>query len=234
MHRKYLYKNGMTKISHLLSVRKGTILALLASGLAVVIMLIWLFLSSLGWFVNQLPGVFGNGQQAVDSMFRNGLHVLDSSGMVTPEIRSHLDQLSVLVSGERPVVEQAIGGVVTEGISGVKRYLEDSLPVRDVSGIDISPVERYPGFVRTSFATENGKRTVVYSGRADFELVVAHYVAGFERKGYRHDVISASPTRELHRFISDEKSETASNLITEMTFIASKDGVLEVVVTAID
>lgn len=88
----------------------------------------------------------------------------------------------------------------------------------DVSGSDLGPlgdypgpVGRYPGLIRTEFSREAATTTVRYvgyAGRAPVAMVLAHYTNGFAGAGYAHEVLSAAPGHERHRFLSDGSAAT--------------------------
>lgn len=79
-------------------------------------------------------------------------------------------------------------------------------PASDVSGVDVGPVPRFPGLVRSYFARGEKTVEVRYVGRAAFESVRAHYVQGFTAAGYAHEVMNATPEAEHHRFKKDRES----------------------------
>jgi len=228
MNSKNVYKMGAQVLPRALSIRKGAILAILASLFFVIILLIWLFISSLSWVANQFPTTLGSGQQVVDSVLRQGLQLASTAGLATPEIQNRINQLATVAGEQQPAMEEAIGGVVAEQVSGVKRYLSAispaaTSPTRDVSGVDLAPVERYPGFVRASFATNKDKRSVGYMGQANYGSVIDHYVKGFAQLGYGHEIVSATADRELHRF-TPNKPSLNTEVITDLIFLR-RDGV---------
>lgn len=79
-------------------------------------------------------------------------------------------------------------------------------PASDVSGIDIGPVPRFPGLVRSQFTRAETTVEVRYAGREAFEAVRAHYVKGFAAAGYVHEVMTATKDAEHHRFSTDRDS----------------------------
>lgn len=128
-------------------------------------------------------------------------------------------------------VEQAAPGLkerAEQWLPGVKDQLGRWLPgfgeqppVRDVSGTDIGPVPRYPDLVRSYFARDDQAAEVAYAGRAAFDRVLAHYVQGFATAGYAHEVVSATPEGEQHRFRRGQES-------TDLSVARHPGGLLEV------
>ena len=84
--------------------------------------------------------------------------------------------------------------------------LGQASPVSDVSGIDVGPVPRYPGLVRSHFAREGQALEVRYAGRAAFDTVLTHYVQGFAAANYAQEVLSATSEGEQHRFRRGQES----------------------------
>lgn len=117
-------------------------------------------------------------------------------------------------------VEQAVPGLkerAEQWLPGVKDRLGPWLPgfgeeppARDVSGTEIGPVPRYPDLVRSHFARDDQAAEVAYTGRAAFDTVLAHYVQGFVTAGYAHEVLSATPEGEQHRFRRGQESADLS------------------------
>ena len=84
--------------------------------------------------------------------------------------------------------------------------LGQASPVSDVSGIDVGPVPRYPGLVRSHFTREGQAVEVRYAGRAAFDTVLTHYVQGFAAANYAQEVLSATSEGEQHRFRRGQES----------------------------
>ena len=78
--------------------------------------------------------------------------------------------------------------------------LGEASPVSDVSGIDVGPVPRNPGLVRSHFAREGQALKVRYAGRAAFNAVLTQYVQRFAAANYAQEVLSATSEGEQHRF----------------------------------
>jgi hypothetical protein len=102
-------------------------------------------------------------------------------------------------------IEQVVPGL-KEQIGQWAPRLAGEPPASDVSGVDVGPVPRFPGLVRSHYAS--GERTVEvrYAGRAAFESVRAHYVQGFAAAGYAREVKEATPEAEHHRLTRDQES----------------------------
>lgn len=76
-------------------------------------------------------------------------------------------------------------------------------PRRDVSGTDIGPVARYPGLARSYWHREGREITVRHEGPADYAAVLDYYVKAFAARGYRQNLLSATPDGEQHDYIKD-------------------------------
>lgn len=81
-------------------------------------------------------------------------------------------------------------------------------PPRDVSGSDLGPVPRYPGFVRSQWVRDGRRVTVAFGGRADFAGVLDHYVRGFRERGFAQTVESATPAMEKHVYVKANERYT--------------------------
>ena len=98
--------------------------------------------------------------------------------------------------------------------------LGEAAPVSDVSGTDVGPVPRYPGLVRSHFTREGQAVEVRYAGRAEFDMVLAHYVKGFAAATYAQEVLSATSEGEQHRFQRGQES-------IDLSLRRSQGGLLE-------
>lgn len=98
--------------------------------------------------------------------------------------------------------------------------LGQAAPVSDVSGIDVGPVPRYPGLVRSHFAREGQAVEVRYAGRAAFDTVLTHYVQGFAAANYAQEVLSATSEGEQHRFRRGQES-------IDLSLLRGQGGMLE-------
>jgi len=84
--------------------------------------------------------------------------------------------------------------------------LAEGLPLTDVSGVDVGPVARFPGLVRSHFAREETTVEVRYSGPAAFETVRDHYLRGFAAAGYTSEVKQATADAEHHVVTRDQET----------------------------
>lgn len=99
--------------------------------------------------------------------------------------------------------------------------LGDEPPASDVSGDNIGPVPRYPDLVRSHFARDELGAEAAYAGYAGLDTVLAHYVQGFATAGYAHEVVSATPESERHRFRRHQES-------IDLSLVHHSGGLLEV------
>jgi hypothetical protein len=113
-----------------------------------------------------------------------------------------------LASDAMTQIEQVVPGLKDEIVQWVPDLVGEP-PASDVSGVDVGPVPRFPGLVRSYFARGESTIEVRYTGRAPFEAVRAHYIQGFQgfaAAGYAHEVKEATPETEHHRFKRDQES----------------------------
>ena len=99
-------------------------------------------------------------------------------------------------------IEQIIPGM-REKLGVLVPALKPEPPPRDVSGTDPGPVARFPGLARVEWQRDVQQIRVRYQGKADFSGVIKHYAEGFVAQGYRHTLLSATPTEERHEYIKD-------------------------------
>lgn len=106
-----------------------------------------------------------------------------------------------------PEAARAVVSQVEQAAPGARSALGDLVPAlkpepppRDVSGTDIGPVTRHPGLARSHWHRDGREITVRYEGRADYAVVLDHYVKGFAAQGYVQSVISAAPEGETHDY----------------------------------
>ncbi|MDX1253121.1 MAG: hypothetical protein IDH49_12875 [Gammaproteobacteria bacterium] len=186
-------------ISNLGKIRTRTWLVLGAVALGFVGLLGWAGIAIMSWLWTQAPAVTEAGKRLAGD-------AVTQVEQVAPELK-----------------EQA-----AQWVPGVKEQLDRWLPGRaeaplanDVSGADAGPVARFPGLVRSHFAREEQAVEVRYAGGAAFETVLAHYLQGFTAAGYLHEVISAAPEGEQHRFRRGQES-------IDLSLLRRPDGLLEV------
>lgn len=103
------------------------------------------------------------------------------------------DGFDAAPAAARTVIEQVDknvpgAAVVVDGL----RSLAQPAAVRDVSGSDPAPVERFPGLTRVEWQRDGELIKVRYEGEANFAAVLAHYASGFSAKGYRQEMLAAT------------------------------------------
>jgi hypothetical protein len=98
--------------------------------------------------------------------------------------------------------EQVVPGA-REAIGSLVPTLKTEAPPRDVSGMDIGPVSRYPGLARSHWHRDGQEITMRYEGRADYHAVLDYYAKSFAAQGYVQRVISATPAEEAHEYLKD-------------------------------
>lgn len=131
---------------------------------------------------------------------------MERAVQVVPELRSQL--------------EPRIGGSEN---GQTKQATAGDWPPRDVSGTELPGVMRYPGFLRTYYVREERAMELRYLGQGEFQGVLDHYASQLKAKGYKQEILSATPESERHRF-----SMTSEVLDFEIRRVGS-DGGIEVV-----
>lgn len=106
-----------------------------------------------------------------------------------------------------PETVRSIASQVEQVVPGARETLGELMPAfkpeppsRDVSGMDIGPVTRYPGLTRSHWHRDGRESTVRYEGRADYTAVLDYYAKGFAMQGYVQSVMSATPDAESHDY----------------------------------
>lgn len=166
------------------NIRARTWLILGVVALGIVSLLIWAGITVLSWLWSQAPTMTEAGKR------------------FTGEAVTQVEQLTPGLKGQ---VEQWIPGAKEQ----IEQWLPkggEILPTNDVSGIDVGPVPRFPGLVRSYFAREGQVIEARYSGRAVFDTVLGYYVQGFAAAGYTQEVMSATTDGEQHRFRRGQES----------------------------
>lgn len=176
-----------------LQVRRRTWLFLGLALLTLFGLLIWAAIALIGWFFAQMQGWSAA-----------------SPGAAREALETAERQLEQVVPGAR------------EKIAEVMPILKhEDRPRRDVSGTDFAPVTRYPGLVRVYWHREGKKVAVHYEGRADYAVVLDHFVRGFISLGYTQDLRSATPASEDHAWSKGNKHYLAK-------IVGQPDGVVSV------
>lgn len=168
-------------VPKIMQVRRNTWF-LLAVGLVLLFALLaWAAIAMVGWFFAQVQ----DWSTAVPEATRGALATVER-------------QLEQVVPGAR----EKVAAGLDEHMRALKP--QDRM-LREVSGSDFAPVQRYPGLTRTYWHREGSKLAVHYEGSADFAAVLDHYLRGFATLGYAHALQSATPERETHLWDQGEK-----------------------------
>ncbi len=164
--------------SKLRTIRTRTWLMLAAVALGFVALLFWAGMALLTWLWAEAPAMSEAGKRLAGD-------ALTQFEQAAPGLKKEVEQWA-------PSVKQQLD-----------RWLpgeSETLPANDVSGVDIGPVPRFPGLVRTYFVRDAKTIEARYSGRASFEAVLKYYTQGFAAAGYTQEVITAATEAEQHRF----------------------------------
>lgn len=161
----------------LFQVRRSTWIGVGVGLMVLAGLLIWAAISLMGWFFGQVQGWSATAPETAQN---------------------------ALATVERQV-EQVVPGAREKISEYVPLFKPEGRLQRDVSGTDFAPVARYPGLVRTYWVREGRQVTVHYEGRADFALVLDHYIQGFASLGYTQNLQSASPESETHAWMKGKQ-----------------------------
>lgn len=144
-------------------------------GLAAVLALMaWAAITVLSWAWGQVPVLAETGRQAAGV-------AMEKVDQVAPGLKTQFEPL--------------LGEV---GLGKSEKAVEP--PAADVSGNDLPDVARYPGAARTYFAREAGRTELRYKGEGEIRAVLDHYTSQLAAAGYAHEILSATPEAERHRF----------------------------------
>lgn len=194
--RKYFYGTAMNKLGLLslvanfapgiLQVRRTTWIAIGVGLLVIFGLLIWAAVALIGALWGQASNLAGAAPEALRGTTSGVMAQVEA---IAPGARGMLNQVSEMIPGAR----EKLG----EYLPAAK---PDIPPQRDVSGMDLGPVERYPGLTRTHWNREGAQVAVEYAGKADFATVLDHYANGFAALGFAQTVLSATPGAEAHEY----------------------------------
>ncbi len=168
----------------LAGIRARTWLILGAIVLAILALLAWAAIALLSWLWAQAPAATETGRQLAGE-------ATTRLEQAAPGLQEQVDRW---LPGVREQVDQWLPG------------LGEEPPAHDVSGADLGPVARFPGLVRSHYASDGQAAEVRYTGRADFAAVLAHYVQGYTGAGFAHEVRAATPDEERHHFRRGQES----------------------------
>ncbi len=198
-------------------VRARIWLILGAAVLGILGLLTWAAIALLSWLWGQFP-------TATEAGKRFAGEAITQVEQVAPGLKEQANQwipgLAGELWGQLPAATEAGKRLANEAMTqilqvapGVKEQvgqwvpgLVEEPPASDVSGVDVGPVPRFPGFVRSHFARGESTMEVRHFGRAAFDTVRAHYLHGFEAAGYAREVKEASLDAEHHRLTQNQES----------------------------
>lgn len=120
--------------------------------------------------------------------------LLQEGTSVVPEVaRGAVKQMEKVVPG------------ATQVIDDLRVLGQAEPPEREISGTDPLPMERFPGFIRTHWQSENQEIKVRYEGTADLTEVLAHYGQGFSEHGYRQELYFSTSKEEHHDYVKGDE-----------------------------
>jgi hypothetical protein len=171
-------------VSALRNVRSRTWLILGGVTFGLFGLLIWAGISVLSWLWGQAPAAANVGNRVVG----------DAIGQLEQAAPGLKEQIGLWVPGLKDLVGQWAPNFNGEPLAS------------DVSGVDLGPVPRFTGLLRTSFTRGENTLEVRYAGPAAFEAVRTHYIQGFTTAGYAQEVIGATADGENHRFTAGQET----------------------------
>jgi hypothetical protein len=149
-------------VSSLRTIRTRTWLILGGIVLLIIGLIVWAGIALLSWMWAQAPAATEMGKRAVTE----GATRIEQ---VAPDLKAQAERW---LPGVKEQVDRWVPG------------LGDEPPARDVSGADPGPVPRYPGLVRSHYASDGGTIDVHYAGRR-FRRGARALCAGFCRRRLR-------------------------------------------------
>lgn len=181
--------------------KKKVVVGVVVAGIVIMALLLWALIAGLGYLWKQAPALTESGRQIA------GEAIKKAEGAFT---------------GIREIAQEASPGL-SEKMKDIVPF--DTVPEGDVAGEDIKPVPRFPGMVRSSYATADQKRTVVYHGKVPYRAVIDFYQKEMTALGFQSTVISASSRAEAYEYrkgarvlvVNFEKAVTISSEVTSMT-----------------
>lgn len=184
----------------LFRVRRSTWIAVGAGLLVFLGFLLWTAIALISWLWGQTQNLKGVAPDAVLGSVRGVARQVEE---FVPGARAILDQVVASVPDARGTLDK-----VTEQLPGASELLGGILPAskpdaplqRDVSGLDLGPVARFPGLVRTQWQRTAEGATVDYEGKADYVKVLDYYAKGFVSAGFEQAVQSSTLEAETHEY----------------------------------
>lgn len=173
--------------------------------LVLVALLVWAALALIGWLFGQTQSLVGAAPEALRGTANR---VIEQAKAYAPGVQGVLDQVKEIVpgiSGPLDPVKESIPGArekLAELVPGLK---SDTTLQRDVSGEDLGPVPRYPGFVRTQWQRTGSQAAVDYEGKSDYAKVLDYYSKGFATEGFVRSVRSATSDAETYDYAKDSE-----------------------------
>jgi hypothetical protein len=172
--------------------------------LAIAGLFVWITISLFSWLWGQAATGAGLASNALSQVEKFVPNIREQANQLVPELTTQAVTLREQAQRLAPELQNHVEQIIP-GLAATKTILMDEAPLKDVSGIDIGPVTRFPGLIRSAFSRQAETITVDYQGKASLDTVIAHYTEGFVAAGFRHDVMSAAAHSEQHKF-TDKKS----------------------------
>lgn len=176
MNKSDLISNAANFAPRLFQVRRSTWVSIGVGLLVLLGLLIWATVSLIG-------GLWGQAQNMAGA----------APDMLRGTVRGALEQVEAIVPGARDKLAEFVPALKSESVTKIQ-------PQRDVSGVDLGPVARYPSLIRTYWQREGGQAAVAFEGKVDYATVLDHYAKGFAAQGYTQSVQSATPEAEAHAY----------------------------------
>lgn len=142
----------------------------------VVVLAVWVLTAGFGFLWERFPRWISGAEKIAGVAIEKGKEAL-------PVITEKAKEVS-------PQVTEKIMGLVPG----------EEMPEKDVGGEDINGTPRFQNMVRASFVMQDGKRTIVYKGKAEFNHVIDFYNKEMPARGFKKKVLSASAHEEVHEY----------------------------------
>jgi hypothetical protein len=173
--------------------------------LAIVGLFVWIIISLLSWLWGQAATGTELANNALSQVEKFVPNIREQANQLAPELATQAVTLREQAQRLAPELQNRVEQIIPS-LALTKTTLMSEAPLKDVSGMDIGPVARFPGLIRSAFSRQAETITVNYQGKASLDTLVAHYTEGFVAAGFTHEVMSATSRSEKHKFTDQTSS----------------------------
>ncbi len=128
-----------------------------------------------------------------------------------PALREQAEQLAPTLTAEAVALREQAERLAPDLVKSAQEIIpslapSNAAPATDVSGADIG--SRFPGLVRSAFSRNGETIQVDYRGKGAIDALVSHYSKEFVAAGFKHEVLRATTSSELHQFTHNASTIT--------------------------